>query len=289
MKREGNHRLEKTFIRSTRKMLQKQMLTILLAFAALALQAIDFISHRGESADAPENTMRAFRLAWERDADGVECDVHLSRDGQVVVCHDGNTRRTTGVDLEISRTDWAELSKLDAGSHRGAQFAGEPIPLLQDLLATVPAGKQIYIELKSDNPELVNAVKRLLAETDLKPEQVVLISFHHEQIKRASETMPEYAGYLLSGWEAGKEAGTFTPGVEPLIRAAHDNHAAGLDLAGYVRWPREAIRQWRNAGFKLAVWTIDDEELARYYVENKVDSITSNRAAALKKHFADAD
>ncbi len=271
-------------------MLQKKFLAAAVAAGSFAaVHGVDFISHRGESADAPENTMKAFQLAWERGADGVECDVYLSRDGHVVICHDGNTKRTGGgADLEIRQTDWAELSKLDMGSHKAPEFAGEPMPLLRDLLATVPEGKQVYIELKDDNPELVNAVKRLLDETELKPEQITIISFHPDQVRRAAEVMPEHTGYLLAGWGIDEETGEYKPGVEALIRSGYDSNAAGLDVAGYTKWPPEAFKQWREAGFKLAVWTIDDEALARYYVENGVEAVTSNRAAALKKALVPA-
>lgn len=258
----------------------------ILAAGAFAVQGVEFIAHRGESLDAPENTMSAFRLAWERGADGVECDVHLTRDGHVVICHDENTKRTSGVDLEIAKTDWSELRKLDVGSLSGPQFAGERIPLLRDLLATVPVGGRVFIELKSDDPALAGAVRHVLEETELKSEQVVLISFHAGQIERAAREMPEYEGYLLAGWKLNQETGAYEPGIEPLIRSGRDCRAVGLDLAGSTQWPPEAFTQWREAGFLLGVWTIDDIALARYYVENGVDAVTSNRAAELKKELS---
>ena len=83
------------------------MKTLILSFAAMLLcfvcsAGVLYISHRGESADAPENTMAAFRLAWERGTDGIECDVHRTADGEVVVIHDGDTGRVAGTKLPVA-------------------------------------------------------------------------------------------------------------------------------------------------------------------------------------------
>ena len=81
---------------------------LVLAFLAFGAD-VELISHRGESADAPENTMAAFRLAWERKVDAIELDVHLTRDGELVVIHDPDTKRTTGVEKKIKEHTAAEL------------------------------------------------------------------------------------------------------------------------------------------------------------------------------------
>ncbi len=129
------------------------MKTLILSFAAMLLcfvcsAGVLYISHRGESADAPENTMAAFRLAWERGTDGIECDVHRTADGEVVVIHDGDTGRVAGTKLPVARSSAEELRKLDVGSFRGRQFAGEKLPLFSELLTAMPGKGLVYIELK---------------------------------------------------------------------------------------------------------------------------------------------
>ena len=101
---------------------------LVLAFVAFAAD-VELISHRGEWANAPENTMAAFRLAWERKVDAIELDVHLTRDGELVICHDPDTKRTTGVAKEIKERTAAELRALDAGRWKGAQVGGGNHPL----------------------------------------------------------------------------------------------------------------------------------------------------------------
>src|SRR5580698_8356847 len=102
---------------------------------------MEIIAHRGSSFEAPENTLAAVNLAWRQRADAVEIDVHLSRDGRLVVIHDSNTRRTTGVNRKVARQTLAELHALDAGRWKGLTWLGEKIPSLEEVLASVPPGK----------------------------------------------------------------------------------------------------------------------------------------------------
>src|SRR4029453_13086438 len=88
------------------------------------------LGHRGASADAPENTLAAFRLARAQGADGVELDVRRCATGEVVVIHDGDARRTAGAPLRIAEAPLAALRALDAGAWKGERFRGERIPLL---------------------------------------------------------------------------------------------------------------------------------------------------------------
>ena len=87
------------------------------------------IAHRGYTAVAPENTLAAFRLGWESGADGVECDVHLTADGQVVCIHDYDTKRVSEQNRVVATTAWDDLRGLDVGGWKGKEWAGEPIPL----------------------------------------------------------------------------------------------------------------------------------------------------------------
>src|SRR5262245_12288077 len=106
------------------------------------------VAHRGASADAPENTVAAFKLGFEQGADYAETDLRLSKDGQIVLIHDDNTKRTAGLDKKVREQTLEELRRLDAGSFKGEKWKGEPIPTLEEGLATVPKGKGIFLELK---------------------------------------------------------------------------------------------------------------------------------------------
>jgi glycerophosphoryl diester phosphodiesterase len=243
-----------------------------------------FISHRGESMDAPENTMAAFQLAWDQGSDGIEGDFHLLKDGNIVCMHDSNTLRTTGEDNELSELNKAQVKKLDAGSWKCSQWNGAQVPLLDEVLATVPAGKLIYLELKNMSNDKIATTKAILEAQGINFAQVVIISFDDDIIKATKAIIPEAKAMLISGLEYQDDTG-FTPSLAELKTRLKQTNADGLDCHAIKEIDAEFIQNIRDAGYEFHVWTIDDIELAQQFVDLNVDSITSNRAVALKKHF----
>lgn len=248
-------------------------------------QEVELIAHRGESADAPENTLAAANLAWERDVAAVEIDVHLTADDRLVVIHDANTLRTTGVDRIVKESALADLAGLDAGSWKGPRWANEPIPTLEDVLATVPENGQLFIEVKV-GAEAIAALDRAIQLRAKDPAQLVVISFQADAIAEAKRRLPEIPAYYLSSFRQDSASGEWSPTVDELIRTADEIGADGLNLS--VRGPVDAalVRRVKDAGFGVYIWTVDDPEVARRLVAAGVDGITSNRAAALRRELA---
>src|SRR3954471_9306583 len=122
---------------------------------------VEIIAHRGASYDAPENTLAAFRLAFEQKADAIELDVHLSRDGRIVVVHDFTTFRIGVVDKAIREQALGELKLLDVGRWKDLRWMGERMPTLREALQTVPPGKRVYIEIKS-TPDVLPELERVI-------------------------------------------------------------------------------------------------------------------------------
>ena len=119
------------------------------------LHTLEITAHRGASAQYPENTMAAFRGALELGADWVELDVQQTSDGRIVVLHDPNTRRTTGVNGNVWNMSYEQVSRLDAGSAFSREFAGEPIPLLSEVAEFArDTGMRLNIELKPTGHEV---------------------------------------------------------------------------------------------------------------------------------------
>ena len=124
------------------------LLATTLAASGQGASPVEIVGHRGASHDAPENTLAAIRLAWEQGADAAEFDVYLSKDGKIVVIHDKDTKRVAGVDRPVVGQTLDELRRLDVGKWKAPKFAGEKLPTLNEMLATVPAGKRVFIEVK---------------------------------------------------------------------------------------------------------------------------------------------
>lgn len=136
--------------------------------------------HRGYSAQAPENTLPAFRRAAEAAIPGIELDVRLSRDGIPVVSHDPDLLRLAGVDAAIEELDVAELARADVGSWFSSEFAGTPVPTLEEVCATFGAAFYYDVEIKhrrGDPEPLVDAVLEVIAHRHL-TDRVLLSSFH---------------------------------------------------------------------------------------------------------------
>lgn len=249
---------------------------------------VEFIAHRGESADAPENTLAAFTLAWERGVPAIELDVHLTADDRLIVIHDATTKRTTGVDLTVKDATLEQLQTLDAGSWKGEQWAGESLPSLEEALATIPDGGRCFIEIKT-GPEAVPALIRAVRDSGKPPEQLVVISFSPDTIAEAKRRLPELPMYYLSSFEKNAETGAWTPSTEDLIKTAFDIKADGLNLNSRGPINAQLLSQVREAGLSLFLWTVDDLDAAKSFAELGVDGITSNIAARFQDTLAGND
>ncbi len=255
----------------------------LLNFALLLATAgptTEVIAHRGESFDAPENTLAAFQLAWERKVKAIELDVHLTQDGRLIISHDKDTKRTTGREIAIKDSTLDNLRVLDAGLWKGERWAGEKMPTLEEVLATIPHGARCLIEIKV-GPEAVPAVAKAVNESGKRPDQLAIISFKAETIAEAKRQLPKIETYFLSGFKQDKATGLWSPSVDELIQQAKSVDADGLDLSYEGPVDREFVQRVKKAGLKFYVWTVDDPEIARKYAAWGADGITTNRASWL--------
>jgi glycerophosphoryl diester phosphodiesterase len=251
--------------------------------AAAGPPAVEVVAHRGASADAPENTLAAIKLAWEQKADASEFDVYLSKDRQVVVLHDKDTKRTAGVDLPVAATPLAELRALDVGRWKGPQFAGEKVPTLDEMLATVPAGKRVFVEVKC-GPEIVPELDRVVRAAKLKPEQTAVISFNADVVAAAKKARPDLQAYWVVSLKPKK--GQTPPTAEGLIARAKAVGADGLDLSATEALDAVFARKVKAAGLKLYVWTVNEADVAKRMVEIGVDGITTDRPGWLREQLA---
>ncbi len=232
------------------------------------------IAHRGASADAPENTLAAFRLAWEQGADAVEMDLRLTRDNQVAVVHDADLRRVAGNAHKVAALDAAELAQIRTGHEAGA---GKHItvPLLAQVLREVPKGRRVFLELKA-GAGLVEVVRQVLEASWLDPEQVVIIGFDRALVQQAREAMP----VVETAWVVDYPS---VWNLAHLINLAVSHRISGLDLR--VDWPlTEAdVSRIHEAGLKLYLWTVDDLQRARELAAMGVDGLTTNIPERLRR------
>ena len=227
-----------------------------------------FLSHRGESDDAPENTLAAFRLAMERDSDGIELDIRLTSDGFVVCVHDETLKRVAGVPLEIGKTSLAELRKY------------HPIPLLEEVLSILKPGKHMQIELKGDGTNLLPALKKILDQWDGDKEQLALSSFETETIRSAGDFFPNLPRLLLV--DLKRKFGVF-PSARQVMDEIKPLKCTGISFKADRDASGEFVNLLHENGLRVVCWGVSSDELGLDMAELGVDAMTNNHAVALRR------
>ncbi len=234
------------------------------------------IAHRGASHLAPENTLASVELAWRLGADAVEVDVRLTRDGRIVAIHDETTDRTAGTHLEVAAAHSSQLRRLDVGRHKHPKFAGERIPYLEEVLQTVPPGRQLFVEIKC-GPEILPPLVQTIASSGKRP-QVVTIGFDLVTVRAAKAALPDVPAY----WLCDKRV--LVSYDRSLAEKAKAGGVDGLD----VHWSgltRRFIRAVKAAGLQLYIWTVDDPVQALRLKALGADGVTTNRPGRLRRRI----
>ena len=258
------------------------LLCLLIAGMSGCTRPVGIIAHRGASYLAPENTMASVMLGWEKDA-AVEVDVYLTKDNRIVIIHDENTERTAGADVNVAESTSEELRKLDVGSFKSEEYAGEQIPFLADIVKTIPPGQKLYVEIKCGQ-EILPYLRELLAQSG-KMSRIVIIAFDLETVTISKE-MIDVPTYWLKGTEKIKETEQWIPHDPQLAQTVKEKGLDGLDVH-YAGVNKEFVDAVKASGQKLYVWTVDDPEEAIRLIKLGVDGITTNRPGWLREQVKD--
>jgi len=255
---------------------------------------IKLIAHRGESAVAPENTMAAFRVAWEgKVAYGIELDVHITKDDHIVCIHDENlTRVTQGACTDyVKDMTLAELKKCDVGKFKDPKYENERVPLLSEVFDELPEGGRIFLEVKVNDVRFPKLLKEVLSKyPNIQQEQITIISFHGEALFALRQNYPGFKQYLLGTVSKPKEAEMdisksrleeimrdvfLTP--EEVIVKLKEYQCDGFDAGRLYNLTPEYVKKVKEAGYEFHVWTIDDPTIAAMLLKNGVQSVTTNK------------
>lgn len=226
------------------------------------------LAHRGASAYAPENTMAAFELALEQGADGFELDVHLTRDGEIVVCHDETIDRTSNGSGRVVDLDFEQLQEFDFSAGLDG-YTNCRIPALREVFELIRGTDAVVnVELKNTiepYAELPAALDALTTSMNLAG-QVFYSSFNHYSVRDIINTgTPVQVGVLhqdmlVEPWNYAKELGA---------HALHPHFGLVMMNADYV--PRA-----HDAGLQVNVWTVNETGHIALMLRDQVDSIITN-------------
>ncbi|MET3659304.1 glycerophosphodiester phosphodiesterase [Sporosarcina psychrophila] len=226
------------------------------------------VAHRGASNFAPENTQSAFRKALELGADFLECDVHLSKDGELIIMHDDKVDRTTNGSGYVKNFTLAELKELDAGGKFHSSFAGEKIITLNELLEEFYGETGLLIEIKKPSmyPGIEERVVALLGEyNDLN--SIIVQSFDIESMRKMNTLLPELEVALL---------------IKPSIQSLSSQKIIDLtSFATYINFNvsyvnKREINQIHNQGGKVLVWSTKNQGWVDKAYQYDVDGIITD-------------
>lgn len=262
------------------------------------MSKVQVVAHRGMGQgfvqpDAPpENTLPAFNEGWKI-AKACELDVHLTRDGQVIVIHDDTTNRTTNASWTVRDRFSAELRSLDAGRWKSQTWAGTRLPLIEDVLDSMPDDCELFIELK-DGPQVVPPTAEIVRQSG-KAERVVFISFDIDTIALAKQEMPDNDCLLIVVFEADYDRGGWKvlydegPGFrtvsksyveDDLIALVKQYNLTGIDTSFAV--PPSLVTRLAAEKLRSVVWTVDEPNIALDMVRLGIHTITTDRPQPIR-------
>lgn len=245
------------------------------------------IGHRGASAHAPENTLRAFARAFEAGADGIEFDVRLACDRVPVVIHDADLRRTGLRDGLVARLSSTELSAVDVGSwfnlrapsRARAEFVGAPVPTLSQVFELYGEAGTLYVEMKCDVQEasaLAAEVVRLIRAHAL-TERVVVKSFTLDAIKEVKRLDQGIRTAALFERKLTRPAPSARRIIEEALGCGADELSLQRTLCS-TRILREALQR----GLKTVAWTIDDPAWIERARRDQLHALITNDPALMR-------
>jgi glycerophosphoryl diester phosphodiesterase len=239
-------------------------------------------AHRGASGHAPQNTLAAFLLAAEMGADGVELDVHLAKDGEVVVVHDATVDATTDGQGRVGSMTVSELQTLDAGGWYSEQFAGEHIPTLQEVFDAIGHRLLINVEIKTEpghHPMALEAEVVRLIEDNHIVDRIIVSSFSPKSLRRVRKLNPNIPLGLLYG----KPEPAFLPLLLRWLSVPYD----ALHPEHSMVHPRY-LAQAKRWSKRMNVWTVNDADDMRRLRDLGVDGIITNYPETLRDVLAES-
>ena len=227
----------------------------------------EIFAHRGASGYAPENTLEAFRLAMEQGADGIELDVHLTKDGEVVVIHDETIDRTGNGQGNVRDYTLEELKKFSF-HNRMEKYKGVQIPTLKEVLDLVKNSQmKVNIELKTGIYwyEGIEEKTMEIVKSRKMEDRIIYSSFNHYSIQKILEQdIHAETAYLFSDVTLNME------------KYAKETGVKGLHPAVYHLKMADFLETYLKSGLKVRVWTVNNKEDMKMFMDAGVDAVITN-------------
>ena len=233
-------------------------------------------AHRGASGYAPENTLPAFQLAADMGADGVELDVQLTKDGELVVCHDETVDRTSNAKGWVKDFSLEELKTFDF-SNGNLAYEGIQIPTLREVMELLrPTRLTINIEIKTGiifYPNIEEKVLKLVHQMNWE-RRVIYSSFNHETLRRIHKLKSNASIGVL-----------YSDGLIDVVKYSQRLGANCLHPAYYNLQYPGLMQECKETGMKVNVWTINQTKELEFCKQNEVNAIITNYPDKAKQYL----
>lgn len=255
------------------------VITVIYSFAGIYINVpaissvnpdpIQLTAHRGVSAELPENTIPAIEAAIVEQADFVEVDIRVTKDGVLALLHDSNLRRTTGLDKYIWDVDYSDIAQLDAGSWLNKELSWVRIPTLREVIETCRGKVSLNLHLKYHNSDeqLEEKVVALIEEYDME-RQCVITSTKIDCLAKIKALNPEIqTGFI----------------TDHLFPGLIDNDSVDFFSVKSNLVTADTIKQIHQCGKKIHVWTVNSKKEMKRLGRNGVDNIITDILANARK------
>ena len=220
-------------------------------------------AHRGGSIAAPENTLSSFKEAILAQAEYIETDVQETKDGELILIHDSNFKRTTGVDKNVWEVDYDEVKKYDAGNYLNLDYYGEKIPTLDEAIKYVRGRCKLLIEIKlngNESPDIIEKVIKVIKENRVE-NQCVIASMNKDVLKKVKELDSSFLTCYLTALAYGD---FYTWDYVDIY---------GIESTFVTK---SLINDIHNKGKQIFVWTVNDQDTMSKMIDLNVDSIITD-------------
>lgn len=226
-------------------------------------------AHRGSLTEAPENTLPSFRKALAHQPKGVELDVQLTKDDELVICHDAKlTRFNKYSRTMIQQLTWEEIQQIDIGSSFSKEYKGLHLSRLEDILAAIPPEVLLNVEIKNIPVIYPGIEKKLLdcLEKHHRLDHLIISSFDHVALDNIHKLFPTlrlgmlFHYRILNTWKYAQDSGL-------PIYSIHPNHV-------YVN--QTFVQACKATGYKVYPYTVNDMNRYKELISYGVDGVFSN-------------
>ena len=248
--------------------------------------------HRGDQEMGLQNTMSAFRGAWQNNCRGVELDVRQTKDGKLICFHDADFSKLAGDKRKVANLTYDEIKKIDISCFKHPMFKDEHPPLLEEVFAEMPKGFNLHIEVKANSVDgdFPQRLRELMQKYRVDSEQITVVSFDEDVLRNLNRKTPGIQNMWIVGLRCCRNLGMgkgddITKVEDKLIAKLKDIGCTGVSFAAgdsRIKFDRRFTDKLKKSGLQYSFWLVNDLWQLRRLAEYGAETVLSDRPVSLQ-------